>query len=289
MATSSVSVPVEAPVSHPNPNTNPPTLAPMAGTSPNGTHEHPSHPSQQSMPPSFNATTVPPPPPPSSSTPSAARSVKRPRPVKSCTECRKRKLKCDRNLPCSQCQKSQRSCKYAADQDSSALSDASDGEPADTQPGRPVKRNCLNSVHGSSTSTAHLDPLLSASSRNGDLAAASGGGGSGGGGAATAAAAAAALSPFEELASRVDRLEQLVLAKSPGNTDHVSTGLPRPPLPLSSETIRGLTVKGQDLRTRFFGQGSVRVLLNLVRFFSFLFFFFFFSIIRFFSAQGQLN
>ncbi|KAL2755453.1 hypothetical protein ACRALDRAFT_2080783, partial [Sodiomyces alcalophilus JCM 7366] len=180
------------------------------------------------------------------------RSVKRPRPVKSCTECRKRKLKCDRNLPCSQCQKSQRTCKYAADQDSSALSDASDAEPADAQPGRPVKRNCLTAVHGSSASAAHLDPLLSASLRNGDVA-------TGGGG----AAAAAALSPFEDLASRVDRLEQLVLAKSPGTTDHVSTNLSRPPLPLSSETIRGLTVKGEDLRTRFFGQSSVRVLLNL--------------------------
>ncbi|ROT36397.1 hypothetical protein SODALDRAFT_218752 [Sodiomyces alkalinus F11] len=244
MATSSISVPVGTPVSNPNTNTNVPTLAPMTGGSPNGSHETLSLLPQQSMPPSFNATSVA----PSASTPSAARSVKRPRPVKSCTECRKRKLKCDRNLPCSQCQKSQRTCRYAADQDSSALSDASDAEPSDVQSGRPAKRNCLTAVHGSSFSASHLDPLLSASSRNGDLAA--------GGG---------ALSPFEELASRVDRLEQLVLAKSPGTTDHVSTGVsvPRPPLPLSSETIRGLTVKGEDLRTRFFGQSSVRVLVNL--------------------------
>ncbi|KAK4179460.1 fungal-specific transcription factor domain-containing protein [Triangularia setosa] len=63
------------------------------------------------------------------------KSVKRPRPVKSCVECRKRKLKCDRVAPCSQCQKSRRPCRYT-DQENGAGSDGSDGESAD----RPVKR-----------------------------------------------------------------------------------------------------------------------------------------------------
>lgn len=40
--------------------------------------------------------------------------VKRPRPVKSCAECRRRKLRCDRRFPCSQCQRSYRVCKYGS-------------------------------------------------------------------------------------------------------------------------------------------------------------------------------
>lgn len=216
-----------------------PNLAPMT-SSPNGNAYETSLPSQ-SIPPALGATAAA----QSTPNPSAARSVKRPRPVKSCTECRKRKLKCDRNLPCSQCQKSQRTCKYAADQDSSALSDISDSELAELQPGRPAKRNCLGTVHGSG-GASHLEPVLPATLRNGDS-------GSGG-----------ALSPYDELATRLERLEQAVLTRSPGITSHTVGGAPRLPLPLSAETVRGLTVKGEALRTRFFGQSSVRVLLNLV-------------------------
>ena len=43
--------------------------------------------------------------------------VKRPRPVLSCLECRRKKLKCDRLFPCNQCQKSHLSCAYNSDQD----------------------------------------------------------------------------------------------------------------------------------------------------------------------------
>jgi hypothetical protein len=171
--------------------------------------------------------------------PSASRSVKRPRPVKSCTECRKRKLKCDRNLPCAQCQKSHRNCKYAADHDSSALSDASDVETGDVP--RPPKRNCLPSQNmgGGGGGAMHLGPPYPGM-RNGD---ANGGG-----------------SSLEALASRVDRLEHYVLAKSPYGGGDLS-GVLR--LQLHPEMIRGLTVKAGASRTRFFGQSSVRVLLNL--------------------------
>ncbi|KAL9949297.1 hypothetical protein ACHAQF_000412 [Verticillium nonalfalfae] len=170
---------------------------------------------------------------PTSTNPSAARSVKRPRPVKSCTECRKRKLKCDRNLPCAQCQKSHRNCRYSAEHDSSALSDASDAEPSDAQ--RPAKRNCAPvGGQGNNAGSANLGPPFS-SARNGDINGAS---------------------PLQELASRVDRLENHVLIKSPSAAE-----MPR--LPLSPATIRGLTVKQGALQTRFFGQSSVRVLMNL--------------------------
>ncbi|KAG7135928.1 Transcription factor lepE like protein [Verticillium longisporum] len=152
---------------------------------------------------------------PTSTNPSAARSVKRPRPVKSCTECRKRKLK------------------YSAEHDSSALSDASDAEPSDAQ--RPAKRNCAPvGVQGNNAGSANLGPPFS-SARNGDTNGAS---------------------PLQELASRVDRLENHVLIKSPSAAE-----MPR--LPLSPATIRGLTVKQGALQTRFFGQSSVRVLMNL--------------------------
>lgn len=50
-----------------------------------------------------------------SSTENERRVNKRPRPVVSCLECRNRKLKCDRSLPCSKCVKDGREnlCRYA--------------------------------------------------------------------------------------------------------------------------------------------------------------------------------
>ncbi|OBR06311.1 fungal specific transcription factor domain-containing protein [Colletotrichum higginsianum IMI 349063] len=166
---------------------------------------------------------------------SASRSVKRPRPVKSCTECRKRKLRCDRNLPCSQCQKSHRNCRYAAEHDSSMLSDGSDAEVGDHLQ-RPPKRNCVPAITPSGPPPAESSfvPL-----RNGE---------------------SAGHSALEELTLRLDRLERQFMIKSPAGTEFSGSGQR---LPLSPGTIRGLTVKRGALRTRFFGQNSVRVLLNL--------------------------
>ncbi|KAF9878900.1 hypothetical protein CkaCkLH20_03800 [Colletotrichum karsti] len=166
----------------------------------------------------------------SAATPSASRSVKRPRPVKSCTECRKRKLRCDRNLPCSQCQKSHRNCKYAAEHDMSMLSDGSDVEMGDPQ--RPPKRNCLPTGTASGPQPAESSSVF-VPLRNGD--------GTG-------------HSALEELTSRLDRLEKQFMIKSPAGTEFSGAGQR---LPLSPETIRGLTVKRGALRTRFFGQNSI--------------------------------
>jgi hypothetical protein len=55
------------------------------------------------------------------------RSVKRPRPVMACTECRKRKTRCDSHYPCLPCQRSNRPCKRA-DQDSFHQSSSPDAE-----------------------------------------------------------------------------------------------------------------------------------------------------------------
>lgn len=157
------------------------------------------------------------------------RSVKRPRPVKSCTECRKRKLRCDRLCPCSQCQKSNRMCKYANDNDSGNLSDASDDETSNST--RPAKRNCHPCIEPS------YGPVA-----NGDVT--------------------AAPTPLEVLSSRMDRLERHVLGRSL-ETGH---GGWQRPIEISPETIRGLSVKNGGTRTRLYGPSSPRVLLNLVSF-----------------------
>ncbi|KAF7546134.1 hypothetical protein G7046_g9401 [Stylonectria norvegica] len=171
-------------------------------------------------------------------TPSQAqqRSVKRPRPVKSCTECRKRKLRCDRLCPCSQCQKSNRSCKYSIENDSSNLSDGSDGEM--TESSRPMKRNCLPGMFTSGAPMANNDsgygPL-----RNGE--------------------SAGPLS-LEDLSMRMERLEKhLMGGQSPAASEDSMGRL----IAASSDTIRGLTVKEGASRTRYHGQNSSRVLLNL--------------------------
>ncbi|KAL7804648.1 hypothetical protein V8C44DRAFT_342887 [Trichoderma aethiopicum] len=65
----------------------------------------------------------------------ATRNVKKPRLVKSCVECRRRKLRCDRLFPCSRCIQSNLHCRYAPDQKSAKLSNGADAEGA--EPGRP--------------------------------------------------------------------------------------------------------------------------------------------------------
>ncbi|KAL7810959.1 N-terminal binuclear Zn cluster-containing/DNA binding domain-containing protein [Trichoderma aethiopicum] len=167
------------------------------------------------------------------------RSVKRPRPVKSCTECRKRKLRCDRLCPCSQCQKSNRPCRYAPDQDSANLSDGSDAEGA--EPGRPAKRNYSHTAL----------PALAAS--YGDAAAPR----------PAKASDPASLPLLEELSIRMARLEKQILVRSPSRAEGGGGGSGGSIVAGAPETIRGLTVKRGATRTRYFGQNDPRVLLNL--------------------------
>ncbi|KAI1388196.1 fungal-specific transcription factor domain-containing protein [Hypoxylon trugodes] len=150
----------------------------------------------------------------------SSRSVKRPRPVKSCLECRKRKLKCDRASPCSQCQKTQRECRYAAEGEAVSLSDGSDAEGSE----RTTKRNRPAPTPGSGP-------------RDNDY-----------------------VSMLEDHAARLERLERQLLSRASSIAD--SGGAPTQRPAASSLTLRGLSVKG-GLRTRFFGQNSTRVLVNL--------------------------
>ncbi|KAG6056842.1 hypothetical protein E4U32_005524 [Claviceps aff. humidiphila group G2b] len=162
------------------------------------------------------------------------RSVKRPRPVKSCTECRKRKLKCDRQLSCSQCQKSNRVCRYAADHDPANLSDASDTEPADVN--RHNKRIC---PPGTANAANALNSDAAATpAKNGE---------------------SPGLPVLEELTLRMDRLERHMQGRSPAPTDTSGGRI----LYAADGTVRGLSVKRNGMVTRFFGQHSPRVMLNV--------------------------
>ncbi|KAK8129866.1 hypothetical protein PG999_002246 [Apiospora kogelbergensis] len=136
-----------------------------------------------------------------------SRSVKRPRPVKSCIECRKRKLKCDRLLPCSQCQKSQRHCRYAPDGDAANLSDASDADVSE----RASKKNCVPSAH-EQTPRSRERPLPASSHH----------------------------SVLDDYGARLDRLETIVLMNAERSINSTPS-LRHQPLASSSLTIRGLT------------------------------------------------
>lgn len=159
---------------------------------------------------------------------SHGRSVKRPRPVKSCTECRKRKLKCDRLCPCSQCQKSHRYCKYATWEEDNPNSDGSEADAGERHPKRLASRPAVT-LNGND-----VQQITSAL--------------------------------IDEFSVRLERLEQLVVAKDSPSIDWASVRSQNPQrVATSSATIRGISVKGSlSLRTRFFGQNSTRVLLNLV-------------------------
>ena len=195
----------------------------------------------------------PPLPPPSSS---QSRSVKRPRPVKSCTECRKRKLRCDRLCPCSQCQKSQRACKYAADNDSSNLSDGSDAEGAgDGLQMRPAKARCIVPTVGVPGGAA--DGL--GTHRNMEL---------------SSSAVAAALPLLEDMSDRMERLEKHLMGRSPSEITDTPRGRRYEKsrtksgsdhqVEMPQATLRSLSSKYGGRRTRYHGPTSTRVLMNLV-------------------------
>lgn len=172
----------------------------------------------------------------------AGKAVKRPRPVKSCNSCRQRKLRCDRTCPCSQCLKSNRPCKYATENEPGPGSEGSDVEASP----RPAKRQHRAPPPYVDAPTPQAQPTGLGLSTD---------------------RASVGVSVMEQFGARLERLEKLVLNSSPASQGSpwasardaypgyaAVTGAPT--------TIRSLSVKG-NLRTRFFGQNSTRVLLNL--------------------------
>ncbi|KAI0508287.1 fungal-specific transcription factor domain-containing protein [Xylaria bambusicola] len=127
-------------------------------------------------------------------------------------------------MPCTQCQKSQRSCRYVAEGEAGSLSDTSDAETLDRAP----KRSCA--------SVGQEGNLLDAHSQ-------------------------ASTALLEDYGMRIERLEQALLEKTTPFTERSSGYRSHRPV-ASALTMRGLTVKGGS-RTRFFGPSSVRVLVNL--------------------------
>lgn len=226
-------------------------VAPTAVMSTSAPYDATAYAQQQQTPPSQGHTPQDAQPPPGSSTQqqqqqqqastsllpsSQPRSVKRPRPVKSCTECRKRKLKCDRLCPCSQCRKSSRVCRYAPENDSNNLSDASDTEGNET---RPIKRMAIGPSTGTTVDGGMYVPARSV-----------------GEGVTT-------FSMLEELAGRTERIERMMMSRETGRGGRREEG--GSGIEISPETVRGLSIKHGGSRTRFYGPASPRVLLNLVR------------------------
>lgn len=152
---------------------------------------------------------------------------------------RKRKLKCDRSWPCSQCQKSRRDCKYACS-DMEGGSDGSENE----LPERPVKQRRFVSSGLYAESIAPSQPNGAASSTGRGNA------------------------PMEDIAARLDRLERLLTENNyslPSNKRRGPSRRPHyPHVPAPAVTIRALSLQ-ERMRSRYFGQYSTKVLLNLVR------------------------
>jgi Fungal specific transcription factor domain/Fungal Zn(2)-Cys(6) binuclear cluster domain len=125
-------------------------------------------------------------------------SLKRPRPVISCLSCRKKKLKCDRSLPCQQCVKGGRatSCSFQPGQEP-------DLRPYDDEPAE--KRSRLDSVNGSQASLAHVgrQTQTNPTSLTGDR---------------TTLASSTGFGLFEQLENRVTQLETLVGAPQSANS-----------------------------------------------------------------------
>lgn len=183
---------------------------------------------------------------------SAGKAVKRPRPVKSCNSCRQRKLRCDRTCPCSQCNKSNRICKYANEHEPGQLSEGSDVEASP----RPAKR-----PHRPAPPYADVPPPQPHSTP--------GSVGVGGGGSVHEQPRGVPGSVLDYFGARLERLEKFVFNPSPASAGAAPEwGQSRAPygpyatVTGSPTTIRSLSVKG-NLRTRFFGQNETRVLLNL--------------------------
>ncbi|KUI53365.1 Activator of stress genes 1 [Cytospora mali] len=183
---------------------------------------------------------------------SAGKAVKRPRPVKSCNSCRQRKLRCDRTCPCSQCNKSNRPCKYANEHEPGPLSEGSDVEASP----RPTKR-----PHRPAPPYADVPPPQPHSTPGSVVG--------GGGGSLNEQPRGVPGSVLDYFGARLERLEKFVFNPSASSAGGgPEWGPPRAQyapyatVTGSPTTIRSLSVKG-NLRTRFFGQNETRVLLNL--------------------------
>lgn len=163
---------------------------------------------------------------------------KRPRPVKSCLTCRSKKLKCDREQPCSQCVKNKHPERCVFDERAGGLADP---------PERAIVRNKRPNIH---TSTGVNGDLSSRPSTIADGASPADENGQ----------------PFSDnaigdLRSRIRRLESLVPSVADSNQPK-KLGL-EDCLTLSNQHNSAGNL-GAESRKEYYGLGNTRSLITLV-------------------------
>jgi hypothetical protein len=132
---------------------------------------------------------------------------KRPRPVLSCIECRKKKLKCNRLLPCSQCTRADKipQCVYRNRETSQTQSQlVSDGSESELGPSRKKIRGAQTAISLATRDSAPDQlsvPLIGQNEKSGVL---------------------------ENLQSRVERLERILSGNPQSHTEAVSKESSRP-------------------------------------------------------------
>ncbi len=158
-------------------------------------------------------------------------SRKRPRPVLSCVDCRRKKLKCDRLLPCRQCKKAGRSvgCTYSSRQESLAPAQLSDKSELIPENKTRVKARIQSPTEPHEWGSQSDVPRMK-------------------------------LGVIEDLQHRVDKIERLLSNESRLST--LAHGQPCQADRLPPSYLGTLSIKGS--RTRYHGQNHIATLLNQV-------------------------
>jgi Fungal Zn(2)-Cys(6) binuclear cluster domain len=170
---------------------------------------------------------------------------KRPRPIQSCLPCRSKKLRCDRQLPCSQCVKGRRTERCNYNEHAESLLNTKK-----TSPGSKKRR-----LEGPELEKSHVPAHERVSTSNhtstaGDISQSNGDSGADG-----------SLALLQE---RVSKLENLL--NGPASAKMIVQARPENEIPLlGAENL--VTSKDQGLKSRFHGLGNTRSLINQVRFY----------------------
>ena len=169
---------------------------------------------------------------------------KRRRPALSCEQCRKRKIKCDRNYPCTQCLQSKTAaCSYSADSPVRGAGHVSTGtgfssiQNGISMPNR--ARNAPSVSPSTKLSSDGTSPTAVASSGSTQI---------GSWGSPTAEAHMDETSSPKALVDRVQKLESIFLADNGNRSMESNIFFPK------LESSKELRLRGTYSKTRFFGQ-----------------------------------
>jgi len=169
---------------------------------------------------------------------------KRRRPALSCEQCRKRKIKCDRNYPCTQCLQSKTAaCSYSADSPVRGAGHVSTGtgfssiQNGISMPNR--ARNAPSVSPSTKLSSDGTSPTAVASSGSTQISS---------WGSPTAEAQMDEISSPKALVDRVQKLESIFLADNGNRSMESNIFFPK------LESSKELRLRGTYSKTRFFGQ-----------------------------------